>query len=185
MQVFERYEAGESLVMLKKEFPELTLELNDLAESSAFIKQGRVEMVPSKELARKIIAGIALRPKPMRTSVFMSPLWRLAAPVGVGALAFLMVIVSRSVTPVAQDEMMATRTAEPMAMMAQDSAAENTASLKMAAPAAMEAAQAELELEVSDVRLRNLQIISLGLLVLLSAVVLTKHWLARVSARTP
>lgn len=186
MEAFAQYETGTSLATLQAVFSDVAVELNQMVEADRMLKQGREAMRPSPELGRKVVAALALRQRERDSSIFMSGLWRLAAPVGVAALSFLFIISSQhnaQISSVAIQEMntMTTRMAAPMMAKNTDTslmAIEAPAADSVALMASDDGAGADI-VESSIDTLYLWQRTALILLVVLSVLVLVKHWLVR------
>lgn len=205
MEAFAQYEAGVSLQTLQNLFSDVSVELNQIIEAESALKEGKMAMRPTPELGRKIIAALAQRQRDNQASIFMSGLWRLAAPLGIAALSFMFILsgqqtiqsepvigeqtdLSRQGAPEA--DLFAVQEAEPM--MAKNAAV----SLMAVAPEAGESEAVETpaidsftmmaddgaDEDAQESQVDSLyawQMVALGLLAILSIIVLMKHWLVR------
>jgi hypothetical protein len=211
MEAFAQYEAGVSLATLQTLFSDVAVELNQMVEAERMLKEGKVAMRPTPELGRKVIAALAQQQRRNESSVFMSKLWRFAAPVGVAALSFMFILSGQqTIQPevvVEEQGDLARQGATEMSLFAVQEAepmmAKNAAVSLMLVPpeqgegGAVEAPAADSFTMMADEgvdedaqesqadSLYMWQMICLGLLSVLSILVLIKHWLARASARTP
>lgn len=185
MEAFAQYEAGVSLATLQTLFSDVAVELNQMVEAERMLKEGRLTMRPSQELGRKIVAALALRQRQNESSIFMSKLWRFAAPVGIAALSFMFILSGQQTLqsePAAEEQvdLFAVQEAEPMmaknaavSLMAVESPATESFSLM-----ADDAAGGDVQEAQTD-SLYMWQMIALGLLATLSFIVFVKHWLMR------
>ncbi len=194
MEAFASYESGESLATLQTVFSDVAVELNQMVEAEQILKTAKKAIQPSSELARSILAATSAQSR-QRTSFFASSLWRLAAPVGIAAIVFMFVLsYERSYElPIVATEQAADSIAlraEPMmakdAELAAPSDGAEMSFLAMDTVGEDEDLVATEEAPSSEAdKVYLWQMISLGLLCILSALVLYKHWLARATTRTP
>lgn len=184
MEAFTQYESGVSLATLQTVFSDVAVELNQMVEAERMMRTGKEQMKPSQELGRKIFAALREQQQKNEASIFMSALWRFAAPVGIAALSLMFMISHQHAprfTPTTDGgaDLFAIQEAAPM--MAKNAAV----SLMAVAPEqdaevmSETSADARMASDTNSDSLYRWQLIALGLLTLLSLVVLYKHWLVR------
>lgn len=196
MEAFAQYESGVSLATLQTIFADVAVELNQMVEAERLLRGSKQAMSPSPELGRKVVAALAQKKRQYQASVFMSGFWRLAAPVGIAALSFMFVLAGQqgANSNFGDSDLLVTEEAVPMmaAKMSVPAPEETAISLMAIAPEGDERvmedgatddsfAQTAYDTGVdgaADTHSDSVylwQMISLGLLVLLSIVLLYKH----------
>jgi hypothetical protein len=122
IEALTRYENGESLSSLQKAFPSVAADLAELVQTVSMVKQQAQAIVPSRQLAQRIIArlGGASASSPFSFLDLSRNLLRFGVPVGIAAIA-LVLVTSQPANPTpevgqqdAAPEMMMLRTEAPM-----------------------------------------------------------------------
>lgn len=187
IEALTQYEAGDSLATLKIIFPDVAVDLVQIVEAQQMLKKGGELMYPSVALGKNIVASLSNK-QSKNSLLFASSWWRLAAPVGIAAFSLMIVflsgyqdvvnlsVISGGDAIVSEGEvaLMMARQAETSLMAVSESEQEVFAMKKEEIIAPIDSPH-----ERTSESFLIWKIISLGLLVIFSLVILFKHWRAR------